>query len=58
MVVVCICVKTNEIIVPSNKPSGSVKGRLRVERTRGFFIIVHMQGTSLDYSTDSKIRVD
>lgn len=48
--VVCECVKTNEIMAPSKKSDGTEKGWLRVERTRGYFAIVQRKDKNLDYS--------
>lgn len=48
--VVCVCVKTNEIMAPSKKSDGTEKGWLRVERTRGYFAIVQTKDKNLDYS--------
>lgn len=46
----CVCVKTNEITAPSKKSNGTVKGWLRVERTRGYFVIVQTKDENLDHS--------
>lgn len=43
----CVCVKTNEITAPSKKSNGTVKGWLRVERTRGYFVIVQTKDENL-----------
>lgn len=49
-----LCVKANEITVPSKKSNGAVKGWPRVERTRGHFVIVQMKGKNLDHGPDSR----
>lgn len=50
MVVVDVCAKTNEVTAPSNKPNSTVKGRLGVETTRGYFVIVQIKAEHLDHT--------
>lgn len=51
-------VQINEVTAPSRKSNSTVNRWLGVERTKGYYVLVHMKDRNLDYSIDSRVRVN